>query len=55
MTIIEKFVGHFESLASAATNSNAVLDQLTSATMTQYTNITKLLSAITANSANSKN
>ena len=52
MTIIEKFDGHFESLDSADTNSNVILERLTSATITQYTNITKFLSAIIANSAN---
>ena len=52
MAIIEQFDGHFESLASTATNINVILERLTTATMTQYTKTTKLLDEITANSAN---
>ena len=52
MTIIKQLYGNFESLASAATSRNFVLDRLTASTTTQYTNITRLLSKIDANSSN---
>ena len=52
MTIIEKFDAHFESLASAATNNNVILKQLTNATTTQCTKITEFLGAISANFSN---
>ena len=52
MTIIKQFDGRFESLASAATNRNVVLEWLTAATTTQYSKITKLLGTIASNSTN---
>ena len=52
MTTIEKFYGHFDFLASAATDRNIVIERLTATTTTQYNEITKLLSKISANSAN---
>ena len=52
MTIIEQFDGHFESLASAANNSNVVLERLTAATTTHYTKIIKILGTVDVNYAN---
>ena len=52
ITIIEQFNGCFESLVSATTKRNSVLKRLTATTTTHYTEITKILGAIVANSAN---
>ena len=41
-----QFDGHFDNLSASATNSGAVLDQLTTTTTTQYTEIKSLLNAL---------
>ena len=51
-TIMEQFYGHFDSLALAATKSNAILERLTAATNTQYIKIAKLHGKLVTNSPN---
>ena len=46
--MMTQFNGHFENLASAATNSGAVLDQLAATTTTQYSYIKALLTLFKA-------
>ena len=50
--IIEKFNGHFKSLASKMTNINVVLERLTAAITTHYDKVTKLLGKIAINTTN---
>ena len=50
--MMAQFDGHFDNLASAATNSGASLDQLAATTTTQYSYIKALLTSLKAAAVN---